>query len=115
MPTNDEITVAEVLAKFFQSNIEFVARGISHTPDVYVIRFSQYWEIKNIRGNSSKTIENTLRTAQYQSGNIVISLARSKMSASQAVGRINLCLRRSHVAAKRIIVISKNKKVLVVK
>ena len=115
MPTNDEMSVAEVLANFFQSNIKFVARGVSHTPDVYVTRLRQYWEIKNIRGNSPKTMENTLRTAQYQSENIVISLARSKMSTEQAIGRVKQCLNRSHIAAKRIILISKKQKVLVLK
>lgn len=114
-PTNDEMLVAEMLSDFFQSNIKFVARGVSHTPDIFVVRVRQYWEIKNIRGNGPKTIENILRTAQYQSENIVISLARSKMTQVQAAGRIRQCLKRNHIGAKRILLISKSRRILVLK
>lgn len=80
-PTDDEIAVANVLAGFFQSDIRFVTRGISHTPDIYVVRLRQYWEIKNIRGNGPRTIANVLREAQHQSENVAISLARTSMNA----------------------------------
>lgn len=114
-PTQDEIAVAKTLADYFQSDVEFVVRSFLHTPDLKVCRLNQYWEIKNIRGNSPKTIENILRTAQYQSDNIIISLSRTKMDSEHAVSRIKQCLRRNRVAAKRIIVISKRQKVIVVK
>lgn len=114
-PTKDEMAVAEVLSNYFHSDIKFVARGISHTPDIFIIRLNQYWEIKNVRGNSPKTIENILRTAQYQSENIVISLARSRMAHTQAAGRVKQCLDRSHINAKRILLISKHHKILVLK
>ena len=115
MPTKDEMSVAEVLANFFQSNIKFVARGVSHTPDIYVTRFRQYWEIKNIRGNGPRTIANVLREAQHQSENVAISLSRTNMNTQQAMGRIRKYLREGNTRVKRIIVIAKNKKVLVIK
>lgn len=114
-PTQDEIMVAEALSQFFKSDIEFVKRSISHTPDLRVCRFNQFWEIKNIRGNSTKTIENTLRSAQYQSENIIISLSRTPMNLSQATGRVKQALKRGHIRAKRIIILSKSKKVVVAK
>lgn len=115
MPTSDEIAVAEAMSRYFESDIKFIARGISHTPDIYIMRLRQYWEIKNPRGDSPKTIENILRTAQYQSENIIISLARTRMSARQATGRIRQCLSRNHISAKRILIVPKNKKVLAIK
>ncbi len=114
-PTGDEIAVAETLATFFESNIEFVLRGLGHTPDVRIVRLNQYWEIKNIRGNGPRTIANVLREAQNQSENIAISLSRTAMSAQQARGRVQQYLREGRSAVKRILIITKSEKVIVIK
>lgn len=109
------MAVAEVLSNYFHSDIKFVARGISHTPDIFIIRLNQYWEIKNIRGNGRRTIANVLREAQYQAENLVISLTRTSMSAQQASGRIRQYIREGRTRIKRIVIITKAKKVLVIK
>ena len=114
-PSRDEENVARVLAEFLESDIEFVQKGHLRTPDLFVVRLHQYWEIKNIRGNSKRTIENILRSAQYQSENIIISLSRTDMSLQQAVGRVKKCLANGRVYAKRIMIISKTCKVVAIK
>lgn len=114
-PTNDEIAVAETLAEYFRSDIEFILRGVGHTPDIQIINLRQYWEIKSIRGNGPRTIANVLREAQHQSGNVAISLFRTSMSAQQACGRVRQYLREGRTRVKRILVITKSKKVIVLK
>lgn len=114
-PLQDEVAVAEALANFLQHNVYFVDRGVSRTPDLYVPISRQYWEIKNIRGNSSRTIANALRSAQYQSNNVIISLSRTNLSLAQATGRVHQYLKAGPTRLKRILILSKKQKVIVLK
>lgn len=49
-PDLREQTVAQLCAQYFQSDIKFVLRGNTTTPDIFVARTGEFWEIKNIRG-----------------------------------------------------------------
>lgn len=51
LPNDDEMMVAMAVARYYETAVRFVQRGISHTPDIYLVRQRQYWEIKNVRGN----------------------------------------------------------------
>lgn len=113
-PNQDELYIAQLAAEYFQSDILFVKRSMtSPTPDLYVIEIHQYWEIKTIRGNSKRTIENALRNARRQSANIILSIVNSKMTLSQASGRVQECTRRGRLRAKRILIVSKTTKKLI--
>lgn len=114
-PDIHEERVAEIIAEYFKSNIRFVERGTTTTPDIFVIRTHQRWEIKNIRGNSKRTIQNNLRDADNQSENVIIGLLRTTMPPTQAIGRIKECLRNSRVLLKSIIVVTQDKEILVIK
>ena len=114
-PDPYEETIAEIMAEYFKSNIRFVTRSSSITPDMFIIRTRQYWEIKNIRGNSKRTIQNNLREADSQSQKVVIGLFRTTMHTQQVIGRIKECLRKSRVLLKSIIVVTKDGKILVIK
>lgn len=111
-PDRYEEEVARLLATRFRSDIAFVARGIGHTPDVQVLKTKQFWEIKNIRGNSKKTIEDNLRKAAKQSDFVVISLLRTQMSPMQAKARIEYYLAHARANIKHVILITKKGKCL---
>lgn len=81
-------------------------------PDLQVVKTGEFWEIKNIRGNSKNTIEGNLKKAARQSSNVVISLLRSKMSYAQAVVRIRHNLNRSHGGIKKVILVTKSGKTI---
>ena len=111
-PDQYEETVARILAKYFQSDVLFVPRSINHTPDIQVVKTRQYWEIKNICGNSKKTIEDNLRKAAKQSDHVAISLLRTKMPSKQAIFRINFYLNHARGNIKQVLLITKKGKVI---
>ena len=111
-PDRFEETVARTLAQEFQSDILFIKRETVKTPDVMVCRTKQFWEIKNIKGNSSKTIEDNLRRAAKQADNIVISLLRSQMTPEQAASHIRHYLSHARGNIKRVILITKKGKII---
>ncbi len=113
IPTEHEQNVAITLAEYFKSNIEFVKRGSSTTPDIKVGTI--YWEIKSPKGNGKYTISDNIRSAKHQSSNIVINLSRTKMTAKQAESRIRNFLKNSSTGVKRLILVTKSNKVIDIK
>lgn len=109
-PDKYEEKVARILAQKSQSDVVFIERSSNHTPDIRVVNTGQYWEIKNIRGNSKKTIEDNLRKAAKQSDRIIISLLRTKMTQEQAVARIKHYLSHARGGVKQIMLITKKEK-----
>lgn len=111
-PDRYEEKVARILAQKFQSDIAFIERSNIHTPDIQVLSTCQFWEIKNIEGNSKKTIEDNLRKASKQADNVVISLLRSKMTPEQAESRIQYYLEHARANIKQVFLITKKGKVI---
>ena len=112
-PDEYERTVARLCAEKFQSDILFVKRGISTTPDIQVVITGQFWEIKNIRGKGKHTIEDNLREASHQSKNLIISLLKpSKLDASRVELRIRYILRTTSVRLKHVILVTKDEKMI---
>ena len=112
-PTKDEQDVAAVLADYFQCDVVFVKRSAATTPDIRIGNI--YWEIKSPRGNGKYTISDNLRRAKQQSVNIVINLARTKMTLNQAESRTRDFLKNSPVGIKRLLIISKTLKIIDIK
>ena len=102
------------MANHFNSDIEFIPTSDIYSPDVIVKRLHQRWEIKTIRGNSKNTIEHAMHRAKLQSENLAISLYRSKMAPKVAIGRIKRELKLPN-PFKRVILVTKNQKVVVIK
>lgn len=113
-PTTSEYLVAEIIAEFFTSDVRFVEPSTIHAPDLYVVRTRKTWEVKNIKGNSKRTIANNLRKAKYQSKNIIISLFDTKMTPNQATSRILEYLNSGPSGIDKILVITKTKKVIAI-
>lgn len=112
-PDKYELTVAELCTKLFHSNVEFVLRSISSTPDIKVVNGGDLWEIKNIRGRGKHTIEDNLRKAKKQSDKIIISLLKpGSMGTAQALARIKYYLAHNSTGIRRIILITKNQKII---
>ena len=111
-PDKYEEMVAKICAKYFQSDIIFVKRSIATTPDIQIVKTAEFWEIKNIQGNSKNTIEDNLKRASKQADNIIISLLRSKMTSTQAIARIRYFLMHPRRNVRRVILITKDHKVI---
>lgn len=112
-PRPSEQRVARIMAQYFQSDIQFVpTSSVSRTPDLFIVRLHQLWEIKNIRGNGKRTMANNLRTAQHQSENVIISLFETKMTGDQAVARARDYLKSGPVKIKHLIIITKSERVI---
>lgn len=111
-PDKFEELIAMILAQKFQSDISFVPRRTLHTPDIYVMKDKKYWEIKNIRGNGKKTIEDNLRKASRQSENIIISLLRAKMTPGHASSGIRHFLSHARGNVKYVILVTKTGKTI---
>lgn len=114
LPNDDEMMVAMAMARYFATDVRFVQKGISHTPDVYLVRQRQYWEIKHVRGNSKRTIANILRGASKQSCYVVLSLAHTAMNAQQAIGRVKKYFADGSTHIKKIIIVTKEGKIIAI-
>ncbi|MBR3414493.1 hypothetical protein IKG73_00525 [Candidatus Saccharibacteria bacterium] len=113
-PDEWERITARLMAEYLKSDIEFVVRKSSTTPDIMAIRLNQFWEIKNIVGNSSNTIHNNLKSIDRQSENVVITLFRTKMRARKAYSEIIIHLKKA-TRIKRLVLITNSKKIIVIK
>lgn len=113
-PDKYEWRVAAVLTDYFKSNIAIRRSSQSYSPDLLVIRLNQLWEIKNIRGNGTHTIEHNLSKAKLQSDKVIISLYRTNMTPKRAIGRIKAELIRNR-EIKRLLLVTKDGKVIEIK
>lgn len=114
-PRPHEQKVAELLAQYFRSDLIFMRRYSSKTPDLHIIKTNIHWELKSPIGNGKHTIQNNLREASKQSENIVLDLTRSKMTDTQGLSRINEFMSREKARIKRLKVIMKNGTVVDIK
>lgn len=111
-PKIHEETAADILANHFKSDVYFIETASRGTPDVSINGIE--WEIKSPVGISANNIRKNMREAGNQSSMIVIDLRRSKLHQTRAVGYINQYMTTSK-KLKRVIVITKSKKVLTIK
>lgn len=113
-PDNIEKRCAKTISLYFRSNIEFIPSGNHSSPDMFVRRTHQFWEIKSPKGNSKNTIHHILSEIEYQSSNIVITLYRTKMSPRVVIGRIKTELKKPN-GIKKILLITKSEKIIKIK
>ena len=113
LPYPHEMFVARVVSSFFNADVTFVKRNQNaKSADLKIGNI--IWEIKSPIGDGKRTMQNNLRLADDQSPNIIINLVRCKMRPDRAVGRIRYELRKAN-KIKRLLVVFKNKTVLVMK
>jgi len=114
-PESHEKRTARILVDVLNEKILFLAsdrqRG-TKTPDIRMKGL--LWEIKSPKGKSSRTIENNFRIAAKQSQNIIFDLSRTSIQDDKALSQINKQFRENK-SAKRIIVITKKRKLVDIK
>ncbi|HMQ96389.1 MAG TPA: hypothetical protein PKD19_04175 [Candidatus Saccharibacteria bacterium] len=110
-PEIHEMSAALILAYHFKTDVIFLRVQHGRTPDVDIK--GTKWEIKSPLGDGRRTIDNNFSEARGQSKNIVIDLRRTKMHQAKANARIRYYLSTPH-NFKQVLVITKNKKVVVI-
>lgn len=105
-----EVNVILLLLDYFDADITCISPGFGKTPDVKIKGIE--WELKSPQGNGVKTIENILKKAAKQSNNIILDFSRIKMKGNQALSRTRYYLHNNKHGIKRLIIITKNHKVI---
>lgn len=115
VPRPHESETVERIASILQSNILFIRRRQSKTPDLYIIKTGVRWELKSPLGGGKHTIQNNLREASAQSENIILDLSRAKLSDGQGISRAKEFLKRESSRIKRLKVFTKTGELIDIK
>lgn len=105
-----EVNAILLLLDFFDTDIVCINPGSGKTPDLRIKNIE--WELKSPQGDGVKTIENIIKKAAKQSKNIVLDFSRIKMNGNQALSRTKYYLKNNKHGIKRLIIITKNHKVI---
>ena len=113
-PKDYEMSASLLLAEYFRTNIVFLRPTANKTPDLNIKGI--VWELKSPIGDGKYTIQNNLRKAKHQSGNIILDLARIKMHERRAISQAEYIIKNHKVSSiKQLVIIRKSKKVVVLK
>ena len=107
-PRLHERKAAEKIANIFKSNLIFIRRAASKTPDLYVIKTKERWELKSPKGGSKHTIQNNLRNTDGQSENVILDLSRAKLTDRQGISRAQEKMKKERSRIKRLKVLTKD-------
>ena len=105
-----EVNAILLLLDYFNTDITCINPGFGKTPDIRIKGID--WELKSPQGDGVKTIENILKKATKQSNNIILDFSRIKMNGNQALSRTRHYLHNNKHRIKRLIIITKNHKVI---
>ena len=112
-PEKHEQRAAKVIANHLKQNVKFVKRSpTSRTADILVIRTNVYWEIKGIKGDGKRTIQNNLRESQRQARNLILELSQTNLTPEKVIGRVKEAARKKRYNIKQAVIITKSKKVI---
>ena len=111
-PEDHEIEIASILAKHFQSTVEFlipIDDYMRKTADILMLGVE--WEMKSPHGSSQSTIRNQLRRASKQSKNIIVDTRRTKLE-YEVIAKKVLYEMHKNPSVKRVILIDKFENVI---
>jgi hypothetical protein len=108
-PRQHEIDAAEVLAKHFNVDIEFVRTTENNTPDFLIDGL--LLELKSPQGRGRNNIQRQLKYASKQSKNIIINAHRSKLHINKIKGELTIQFKKTR-SIRRILLINKTGKVI---
>ena len=114
-PRPHESKIAELLTNYFKSDIIFLRKASSKTPDLYILKTNVRWELKSPEGGGKHTIQNNLRESYGQSENVILDLTRAKLSDEVGTSRTKEFLRKEHSRIKRLKIITKKLKIIDIK
>ncbi len=111
-PRQYERDAAEVLAAYFNTSVEFLPRTNSKTADFTIDGI--VWELKSPTGTGKHNIDRQLKYAKHQSTNVIIDAGRSKMHSAKIRREVEYQA-KVNTTIKRLLFISKDKKVIEIK
>jgi hypothetical protein len=112
-PEKHEQRAAKIMADYLKQDVKFVRRSpTSRTADIVTIKTNVYWEIKGIKGNGKRTIQNNLRESQHQAKNLILELSRTNLTVDKVVGRVKEATNKKRYHIKNAVIITKSKKVI---
>ncbi len=114
-PRPHEKKIAQFVADHFKSDIIFLRRLSSKTPDLYVLKTNICWELKSPQGGGKHTIQNNLRATNGQSENVILDLTRAKIADEKGISRSKEFTKNERSNIKRLKVITKKKKIIDIK
>ena len=114
-PRPHERKAADIIAQLFKSDIVFMRRFQSKSPDLYVLKTNVRWELKSPIGGSKYTVQNNLRETDGQSENVILDLSRAKLTDRQGVSRAKEFIRDERSRIKRLKVLTKDKRLVDIK
>ena len=114
-PRPHEKKAAKIIARLFESDIVFMRRFQSKTPDLYVLKTNVRWELKSPQGGGKHTIQNNLREANSQSDNVIIDLSRAKLTDEQGISRAREFVRKERSRIRRLKVLTKDQRLVDIK
>ncbi len=114
-PRPHEKATANILAQLFKSDIIFLRRAQSKTPDLYILRTNARWELKSPTGGSKHTIQNNLRNTDGQSENVILDLTRAKLTDKQGISRAKEFIKAERYRIKRLKVLTKRHELIDIK
>jgi len=107
-PEIHEIEAAEIISKYFKSDVKFLRRGQNKSPDILIVKDNIRWEIKSPTGKGKHNIQHNVQDAARQSANIVIDSRRSKIHQTKFNNELQ---RQFNIVArvKKVLLITKRK------
>ncbi|MBQ3353369.1 hypothetical protein IJG89_03465 [Candidatus Saccharibacteria bacterium] len=111
-PKSHKLNAANLIANYFESNLVFIRKAPCATPDLYIVKTHQLWELKSPLGNGKRTISNNLREASSQSKNVILDLSRCKMNNERALSKVQGFINSGDAHIKKLIVIKKSGEVV---
>lgn len=114
-PRPHEIEAAQKIANQIKSDLIFLRRESSKSPDLYILKTNTKWELKSPTGGSKHTIQNNLRSADDQSENVILDLSLSKFPDGKGVSRAKEFMKHEHSKIKRLKVLLKTGELIDIK
>jgi len=111
-PRSHERKAASKIAKYFQSDIVFLRRTASKTPDLYILNTNIRWELKSPEGGGKHTIQNNLRGIDRQSENVILDMSRAKLTDKQGISRTKEFLENERTKIKRLKILLKTGEII---
>lgn len=111
-PSTREMSAAYILLDYFKSDVKFVPRSNQKTPDFLINGL--HWELKTPIGTGKYNIQHLLHSAIQQSKNIIVDARFSKMHLSRIISELKRHSTLTTKGINNLIVITKNKKIIVI-
>jgi len=108
-PARYEISAADLLANYFNSDVEFIPRSNQKTPDFLIKGIT--WELKSPTGKGKNNIERQLQSGLKQSQNIIFDSRRSKIHITKIRNELNRQFGLSK-SMRKLLLIEKNKNIV---